>query len=277
MAEPTARDQATVVEVPVTIQGAKHVERDGAAPDITETTKTTIVFGNGAVVNLNSKVALGQCDLLRNDRTGKEILCKVLEWRQVADSGYADLEFTTRDTRFWDAPTKEPAAAAPIPEPQKPFIAAPQIPMDAPKMVANLSNREVLVAAHEVVALPVEATSPEKNASDEAEASEPEAQAAAPAPDDGADWDEAKDAALLKALMAADPKRKPKRESADAGTKSADGEATPGRAGKRRDERGRRDARQFRRWLRGPAGCMNSRPERMRLRWESPPSVCSWR
>ena len=227
MAEPTARDQATVVEVPVTIQGAKHVDGTEQRQIFTETTKTTIVFGNGAVVNLNSKVALGQCVFLRNDRTGKEILCKVLEWRQVADSGYADLEFTTRDTHFWDAPAKEPAAAAPIPEPQKPFIAAPQIPMDAPKMVANLSNREVLVAAHEVVALPVEATSPEKNASDEAEASEPEAQAAAPAPDDGADWDEAKDAALLKALMAADPKRKPKRESADAETKSADGEATP--------------------------------------------------
>jgi len=224
MADPTARDQATVVEVPVTIQGAKHVDGTEQRQIFTETTKTTIVFGNGAVVNLNSKVALGQCVFLRNDRTGKEILCKVLEWRQVADSGYADLEFTTRDTHFWDAPAQEPAAAAPIPEPQKPIVAAPQLQADAPKMVANLSARLELVAAHEAVAVPEEPTTSEEAASDEAESSEPEAQAAAPAPDDGADWDEAKDAALLKALMATDPKRKPRRESSDAETKSADGE-----------------------------------------------------
>ena len=47
----------------------------------TETTKTTLVFENGAVVNLNSRVSLGQCVFLRNDQSGREVLCKVLEWR----------------------------------------------------------------------------------------------------------------------------------------------------------------------------------------------------
>ena len=104
MADSAGHDQATVLEVPVTVQGAKHVEGSEQRQIFTEPTKTTIVFGNGAVVNLSSKVAQGQCVFLRNEQTGREILCKVLEWRQVADAGYADLEFTTRDPKFWEAP-----------------------------------------------------------------------------------------------------------------------------------------------------------------------------
>src|ERR1700740_74749 len=123
MADSAGHDQATVLEVPVTIQGAKHVEGSEQRQIFTEPTKTTIVFGNGAVVNLSSKVSQGQCVFLRNERTGREILCKVLEWRQVAESGYADLEFTTRDPNFWDAPVMQapavapPVAAAPAPKP----------------------------------------------------------------------------------------------------------------------------------------------------------------
>src|ERR1700723_1236629 len=115
MADSARRDQATVLEVPVTIQGAKHVEGSEQRQIFTETTKTTIVFGNGAVVNLSSKVTQGQCVFLRNERTGREILCKVLEWRQVAESGYVDLEFTTRDPNFWDG-----LAAGPLVVPAPP-------------------------------------------------------------------------------------------------------------------------------------------------------------
>ena len=56
MADSAGHDQANVLEVPVTIQGAKHVEGSEQRQIFTETTKTTIVFGNGAVVNLSSKV-----------------------------------------------------------------------------------------------------------------------------------------------------------------------------------------------------------------------------
>src|SRR5208282_4931464 len=121
MADSAGHDNADVREVPVTIQGAKHVEGSEQRQIFTETTKTTIVFGNGAVVSLSSKVTQGQCVFLRNDQTGREILCKVLEWRQVAQSGYVDLEFTTRDPNFWDVPVAQPpaavAAATPAPAP----------------------------------------------------------------------------------------------------------------------------------------------------------------
>ncbi len=98
-----ASAQATMLEIPVTIQGAKPVEGTDRRELFTETTKTILVFENGAVVNLESRVSLGQCVFLRNDQSGKEILCKVLEWRPVGQSGYTDLEFTAQDSGFWGA------------------------------------------------------------------------------------------------------------------------------------------------------------------------------
>src|SRR6204780_5701847 len=103
MADPAGHDDADVREVPVTIQAAKHVEGSEQRQIFTETTKTTIVFGNGAVVNLSSKVSQGQCVFLRNEQTGREILCKVLEGREGGGPGPVDLEFKTRDADFWDA------------------------------------------------------------------------------------------------------------------------------------------------------------------------------
>src|SRR5579863_2437901 len=139
MADSAGHDQATVREVKVTVQGAKHVEGTEQRQIFTETTKTTIVFGNGAVVNLNSKVVQGQCVFLRNDETGREILCKVLEWRQVAESGYVDLEFTTRDPHFWDAPVmQEPAAAPVIPAPM--VAASASKPVEAQEKVLGVSD-----------------------------------------------------------------------------------------------------------------------------------------
>src|SRR5271169_5831324 len=102
MVDSVSSAQATALEIPVTIQGAKPVEGTERRELFTETTKTTLVFENGAVVNLNARVSLGQCVFLRNDQSGREILCKVLKWRQVGESGYADLEFTGRESRFWE-------------------------------------------------------------------------------------------------------------------------------------------------------------------------------
>src|SRR5271156_2313416 len=135
MADSAGHDNANVLEVPVTVQGAKHVEGSEQRQIFTEPTKTTIVFGNGAVVNLSSKVVQGQCVFLRNEQTGREILCKVLEWRQVADAGYADLEFTTRDPKFWDVPTPE-AVPAPVAAPA--VVPAPAVTVVAPRRTEAL-------------------------------------------------------------------------------------------------------------------------------------------
>jgi hypothetical protein len=233
MADSAGHDQANVLEVPVTIQGAKHVEGSEQRQIFTETTKTTIVFGNGAVVNLSSKVTQGQCVFLRNDRTGREILCKVLEWRQVAESGYADLEFTTRDPNFWDAPVmQEPAVAAPVIP--APVVTAPASkPVEAQEKVLGVSDPTpdaAPVAQSSAPASEDTGVSAATAAAAEAAAGERAArltemlQEPAESEDEAAQND-TKDAELLAALIAKDPKRKPKREAAPAEAKESEFDA----------------------------------------------------
>jgi outer membrane biosynthesis protein TonB len=224
MAESAGHDNADVREVPVTIQGAKHVEGSEQRQIFTETTKTTIVFGNGAVVNLSSKVSQGQCVFLRNEQTGREILCKVLEWRQVADSGYVDLEFTTRDAHFWDA-----LAAAPVVVPAPPVaVFAPRsaealdmlpasapAPTSAPIVEAGASaptSGENAATSAESGAAGAGEPAAQHTAEEVEEAEEALAQSEGDAENE-AERNDTKDAELLAKLIATDPKRKPKRES----------------------------------------------------------------
>src|SRR5580692_2938254 len=223
MADSAGRDQATVLEVPVTIQGAKHVEGSEQRQIFTETTKTTIVFGNGAVVNLSSKVTQGQCVFLRNERTGREILCKVLEWRQVAESGYVDLEFTTRDPNFWDAPVmQEPAVAAPVIP--APVVAAPgSKPVDAQEKVLGVSDPTPDAAPVAQSSAPAGEVAPAASA--ETAARPTEMMEEPPETEEEAAQNDTKDAELLAALIAKDPKRKPKREAAPAEAKESEFDA----------------------------------------------------
>ena len=119
MVDSVSSAQATALEIPVTIQGARPVDGTEQRELFTETTKTTLVFENGAVVNLNSRVSLGQCVFLRNDQSGREVLCKVLEWRQVGQAGYTDLEFTARDSDFWGVQADQVSTAGGKPEAHK--------------------------------------------------------------------------------------------------------------------------------------------------------------
>jgi hypothetical protein len=230
MADSAGHDQATVLEVPVTIQGAKHVEGSEQRQIFTEPTKTTIVFGNGAVVNLSSKVSQGQCVFLRNERTGREILCKVLEWRQVAESGYADLEFTTRDPNFWDAPVMQapavapPVAAAPAPKPaeaQEKVLGVSEPAPDATQVAATSAP-----AADETPGVSPETGAAAEEAAVERAARLTDMLEEPPESEDEAAQNDTKDAELLAALIAKDPKRKPKREAARAEAKESESDTT---------------------------------------------------
>jgi Gram-negative bacterial TonB protein C-terminal len=110
MSDTVQTTQVTALEIPVTIQGSQIVPGTDRRELFTETTKTTLTLEKGAVVNLNAKVAKGQSLFLRNELSGREILCKVLEAPAEGQSGYTDLEFTVHDPEFWTAREKPQTA-----------------------------------------------------------------------------------------------------------------------------------------------------------------------
>jgi hypothetical protein len=231
--------QPTVLEVPVTIQGSKPVEGQEKREIFTETTKTTLVFGNGAVVNLASRLLAGQCVFLRNENSGREILCKVLESRAAGATNYTDLEFTAHDPNFWDAqPVQAEQPAQPV-QPEE--ISSPEQKSDAQKKidaaVASLSATAMMESSTPAsedfpAAVPMEEDSEPERVSSALSVATPEhasEQAAELAHEDvnQPEPNDAADAEHLAALIAMDGKPKSNRESSSAATKQVQTDAAP--------------------------------------------------
>src|SRR5437660_5332928 len=62
------KQQPVALEVPVTVNGARTVEGSDKHEPFSETTKTVLVIGNGAVIRLSSSVAPGQLLFLTNEK-----------------------------------------------------------------------------------------------------------------------------------------------------------------------------------------------------------------
>jgi TonB family protein len=96
------KQQPVALEVPVTVNGARTVEGSDKREPFSETTKTVLVFGNGAVIRLTSSVAPGQLLFLTNEKTKKEVVCQVVKSKNYRNvSGYVELEFTESVVGFW--------------------------------------------------------------------------------------------------------------------------------------------------------------------------------
>src|SRR5271163_4001475 len=200
MVDSVSSAQATPLEIPVTIQGARPVEGTARRELFTETTKTTLVFENGAVVNLNSRVSLGQCVFLRNDESGREILCKVLKWRQVGQSGYTDLEFTADDSAFWGVHAEQNSAAGHKPDAHKAIEAPRENPDTTPRMETGaLTSGEMPATFLDTATTPLACPLPLTTE-------------ALPEPANELDSSDAKGAELLPALIADDARPKPEQE-----------------------------------------------------------------
>jgi TonB family protein len=101
-AESAAKQQAVALEVPVCVHGAHTVEGSGKREPFSESTKTVMVFGAGAVIRLTSAVTPGQLLFLTNERTKKEMVCQVVKSKNYRNvNGYVELEFTEPAVGFW--------------------------------------------------------------------------------------------------------------------------------------------------------------------------------
>jgi periplasmic protein TonB len=120
-----SRPQPVALEIPVTVNGARTIEGSDKREPFSETTKTVLVFGNGAVIRLGSPVAAGQLLFLTNEKTKKEVVCQVVKSKNYRSvSGYVELEFTESVVGFWGMrfPTDRISAPAPTPIPAAPPV-----------------------------------------------------------------------------------------------------------------------------------------------------------
>lgn len=131
MADSARIAQVTAREIPVTIQGSQIVDGTDRRELFTETVKTKLIFDNGAAIELKARVIPGQSLFLRNELSGREILCRVIEAPPPGQVGCTDLEFTIHDPEFWTAkgePAPYPADKTEAPE------ATPAAPPTPPEM-----------------------------------------------------------------------------------------------------------------------------------------------
>lgn len=101
-AEVGGRVQPVALEIPVSLNGARTVDGSDKREPFSETTKTVLVFGNGAVIRLTASVAPGQLLFLTNEKTKREVVCQVVKSKNYRNvSGYVELEFTESAVGFW--------------------------------------------------------------------------------------------------------------------------------------------------------------------------------
>jgi TonB family protein len=142
------KQQPVALEVSVTVNGVRAVEGSEKREPFSETTKTVLVFGNGAVIRLSSSVAPGQLLFLTNEKTKKEVVCQVVKSKNYRNvSGYVELEFTESAVGFWgmrfpgDRIGPGPLAGSPAPASSTSASGSPVGPRPvAPRVEAPAAN-----------------------------------------------------------------------------------------------------------------------------------------
>jgi TonB family protein len=126
----STRTQPVALEIPVTVNGARTVEGSDKREPFSESTKTVLIFSQGAVIRIATPVAAGQLVFLTNEKSKKEVVCQVVKSKPGGGpgAGYVELQFTEPSAGFWGmrfpavpaAPTTPPAAVLSPPRPPIP-------------------------------------------------------------------------------------------------------------------------------------------------------------
>jgi TonB family protein len=148
-----AKPQPVALEVSITVNGARSVDGTDKREPFSESSKTVLVFANGAVIRLQSSVAPGQLLFLTNEKTKKEVVCQVVKSKNYRNvSGYVELEFTEPVIGFWGMrfpgdriAQPSPNASVPLPAAMTPASsasaigapAAPAAPISSPSIPAS--------------------------------------------------------------------------------------------------------------------------------------------
>src|SRR5438874_9820250 len=134
-ADSAIKQQPVALEVPVTVNGARAVDGSDKREPFSESTKTVLIFGSGAVIRLSSSVAPGQLVFLTNEKTKREVVCQVVKSKNYRNvSGYVELEFTESVVGFWgmrfpgDRISSAPQPGAPEPTSSSSASDSPAIP-----------------------------------------------------------------------------------------------------------------------------------------------------
>jgi len=158
-----------------------------------------LVFGNGAVIRLNSPVAAGQLLFVTNEKTKKEVVCQVVKSKNYRSvSGYVELEFTEPVVGFWGmrfpgdriATPPQPAVSSPpaigssganvtpmAPRPDVPKVEAPAAPLPVTPLTPAALMPDLAGSA-----IPVRPSAPVVSPFDSPSAHEAKASILAPAP-----------------------------------------------------------------------------------------------
>jgi len=198
------RVQPVALEISVTVNGARTVEGSNKREPFSETTQTVLVFGNGAVIRLNSGVTAGQLLFLTNEKTKKEVVCQVVKSKNYSSaSGYVELEFTEPAVGFWgmrfpsDRVVLPAATASGAPEPAspaKPVLPVTQAKPAVPHPTSTIAPPQApVVAATPLIAAP----SAEKRMESPVAATSGVASLIAPTPADNSSEELKKQAARL--------------------------------------------------------------------------------
>jgi TonB family protein len=160
--ESTVKAQPVALEIPITVNGVRTAEGSDKREPFSESTRTVMVFGSGAVIRLTSAMAPGQLLFLTNERTKKEVVCQVVKSKNYRSaSGYVELEFTEPAVGFWGmrfpgdrigpgpqatpAETRPPAAGNGAPTAAVAGPAAPMAPKTEPPAVSSAPSANVNV------------------------------------------------------------------------------------------------------------------------------------